>query len=235
MWGQVDVDKYFGDIRLIREDELEELAHMMARRFSEDPGVAAQLVGIPGAVLGQPIAGLALELLYEQCLSQLRGFAAQGLVHMLPAGERQAIAGFFWGYGSRQLSFWRKYAILVDSSRVFKKQLDRKSWRVLKQNTVSMAKSSPSPLWMQPYVSGEYYYLQVIVVERAYQGTGAFRRLLSPVLSACDQQGMAVILETQNEDNIPLYEHFGFTVAQSKVNEAGGFTHACMVRQPQKR
>ena len=55
-----------------------------------------------------------------------------------------------------------------------------------------------------------HVYLFSIGVLRAARGKGLGRRLLAPVLAACDAQGLPAYLENSNPLNTPLYEGAGF-------------------------
>jgi GNAT superfamily N-acetyltransferase len=59
-----------------------------------------------------------------------------------------------------------------------------------------------------------YWYLQAIGVDPVYQGQGFSSRLLKPMLARADREGLPCFLETQEENNVKLYEHFGFKVKE---------------------
>jgi GNAT superfamily N-acetyltransferase len=58
------------------------------------------------------------------------------------------------------------------------------------------------------------WYLYGIGVDPAYQGQGVGGALLRSRLERVDQAGAAAYLESSKPENIPLYEHFGFRVAE---------------------
>jgi len=55
-----------------------------------------------------------------------------------------------------------------------------------------------------------HWYLSSITVDPKYQGKGYASTLLRPMLARIDSEGLPCYLETQNERNISLYEHYGF-------------------------
>jgi ribosomal protein S18 acetylase RimI-like enzyme len=59
-----------------------------------------------------------------------------------------------------------------------------------------------------------YWYLQAIGVDPDYRGRGFSSRLLKPMLARAEKEGLPCFLETQAENNVKLYEHFGFKVAE---------------------
>jgi ribosomal protein S18 acetylase RimI-like enzyme len=67
------------------------------------------------------------------------------------------------------------------------------------------------------HVTGPHWYLEFIGVEPALKGTGYASKLLRPMLERIDKEGLPCYLETQNPENIPLYEHFGFKVMEEGV------------------
>jgi ribosomal protein S18 acetylase RimI-like enzyme len=58
------------------------------------------------------------------------------------------------------------------------------------------------------------WYLYAIGVDPACQGQGFGGALLRSRLERVDQEGAAAYLESSKHENIPLYEHFGFQVAE---------------------
>ena len=69
--------------------------------------------------------------------------------------------------------------------------------------------------------------LIMITVDPLHQGTGYASMLIKPKLKEIDKQNLPCYLETQNENNVSLYEHFGFElvgeikVPNSNVNYYG--------------
>lgn len=59
-----------------------------------------------------------------------------------------------------------------------------------------------------------HMYLQVLGVDPSFQGKGYAGKLVRPVLSKLENEGLPCYLETLDERNIDLYEHFGFGVIE---------------------
>jgi len=51
-------------------------------------------------------------------------------------------------------------------------------------------------------------------VDPVFQGRGYATSLLAPRLKQADAEGTLCYLESSKADNIPIYEHFGFTVVE---------------------
>ena len=57
-----------------------------------------------------------------------------------------------------------------------------------------------------------HYYLAVLGVDPAAQGSGIGSRLLQPMLERCDTEGVPAYLESSKERNIDFYARHGFRV-----------------------
>jgi GNAT superfamily N-acetyltransferase len=62
---------------------------------------------------------------------------------------------------------------------------------------------------------GPHWYLQFLGVDPRYRGAGYGSFLLKSMLARLDREGVPCCLDTENEKNVPLYEHFGFRVLES--------------------
>jgi GNAT superfamily N-acetyltransferase len=58
-----------------------------------------------------------------------------------------------------------------------------------------------------PYLS-----LDFIAVRPELQGNGWMGRMMRPLLEEARDHGRIVVLNTETPDNVPIYEHYGFTV-----------------------
>lgn len=83
-------------------------------------------------------------------------------------------------------------------------------------------------------VEGPHWYLKYLAVVPEERGKGFARRLLAPMLEACDVQESPCFLFTQNERNVGLYQHFGFEVAAELPFEAFGIIMYGMLRPSPK-
>jgi ribosomal protein S18 acetylase RimI-like enzyme len=60
----------------------------------------------------------------------------------------------------------------------------------------------------------KHWYLYVLGVDPSFQGQGNARKLLQPRLAELDRDGLAAYLETNQERNVSLYQHFGFNLVE---------------------
>lgn len=75
-------------------------------------------------------------------------------------------------------------------------------------------------------------YLFVIGVDPLHQKKGYAGRLIRPMLARLDAAGVPCYLNTQNEKNAGLYEHFGFRVVDRRMIPGSPIVHTAMVRDP---
>ncbi|WP_409061641.1 GNAT family N-acetyltransferase [Streptomyces sp. SYP-A7185] len=76
-----------------------------------------------------------------------------------------------------------------------------------------------------------HWYLAVIGADPAAQGQGQGAALLRSGLARADADGLPVHLESSKPSNLPVYEHFGFTVLGEVRLPGGGPTLWSMRRE----
>ncbi|MFE7038504.1 GNAT family N-acetyltransferase [Streptomyces atratus] len=77
-----------------------------------------------------------------------------------------------------------------------------------------------------------HWYLAVVGADPAARGQGHGAALLRSGLAKADAAGLAVYLESSKPDNLPFYEHFGFTVLGEAQLPGGGPVLWAMRRAP---
>ncbi|MEV8015816.1 GNAT family N-acetyltransferase [Streptomyces sp. NPDC086554] len=77
-----------------------------------------------------------------------------------------------------------------------------------------------------------HWYLAVIGADPAARGQGHGAALLRSGLARADAAGLPVYLESSKPANIPVYEHFGFTVREEAQLPGGGPVLWSMRREP---
>jgi GNAT superfamily N-acetyltransferase len=60
--------------------------------------------------------------------------------------------------------------------------------------------------------SRPYFYLNIIGVAQKHQGQGFGSLLLKSLIEISQQDQVPIYLETETEENVQLYQHFGFSV-----------------------
>ncbi len=84
------------------------------------------------------------------------------------------------------------------------------------------------------HIPSPHCYLFFIGVDPSFQGKGYAGRLLRPMLERLDRKKIPCYLNTQNEKNISLYEHFGFRVIEQLTLPDSDILHTAMQRDPHK-
>lgn len=79
-----------------------------------------------------------------------------------------------------------------------------------------------------------HWYLWIIGVDPIFQGNGYASKLLRPMLSRIDKEGLSCYLETLDEHNVPIYEHLGFEVIDKAAIPKTSFTNWAMLKKQGK-
>lgn len=78
----------------------------------------------------------------------------------------------------------------------------------------------------------KHWYLQAIGVDPKFQGKGYAGKLIRPMLAKIDIQHLPCYLETF-EENVPIYERFGFRIIESASIPQTPFENWAMLRDAQ--
>jgi GNAT superfamily N-acetyltransferase len=78
----------------------------------------------------------------------------------------------------------------------------------------------------------DHWYLQSIGVDPNQKGKGLASLLIQPMLERADAEALRVYLDTNTEDNISMYEHFGFRVVERADLPGYDYWNASMLREP---
>jgi len=76
-----------------------------------------------------------------------------------------------------------------------------------------------------------HWFLQVIGVDPQFQGKGYAGKLLRPMLARIDQEHLPCYLDTQNEKNVSIYQHYGFKVVEEVTIPGTEISHWAMLRE----
>ncbi|OFV69095.1 GNAT family N-acetyltransferase [Acetobacterium wieringae] len=199
---------------MLNENELKTYTQLMKTRFMEDPGVIFQVNGLDRADL----------LIEAQFAGQIQAFMVQNAVQVLPDGQ-----GLLIGYATREWPEERLTQVMQQSAQQLLAVVNPEELQLLSDRAVCQTQIIPSN-WHLAYGATDVYHLLVIATDKSARGTGAFRKLLTPVLKKCAANQEPMVLETFNPDNLPIYEHFGFQLMESHRSDDIGLTCYCMMR-----
>ncbi|CAO3623424.1 unnamed protein product [Cunninghamella echinulata] len=66
----------------------------------------------------------------------------------------------------------------------------------------------------------KYYYLQMLGVSPDQQGKGYSSKIMKPIIGKADKENLYCYLECTKQENVAIYEHFGFNVVEEyKIND----------------
>jgi ribosomal protein S18 acetylase RimI-like enzyme len=77
----------------------------------------------------------------------------------------------------------------------------------------------------------DHYYIMTVGVLPERQGMGIGKKLMTKALKIVDANNMPCYLETQNKNNVAIYQKFGFEVVSAKEIPTGGLHNWGMLRQ----
>jgi ribosomal protein S18 acetylase RimI-like enzyme len=200
-----------GDIVRLSKDQIGLACAMLTRAFFDDPKLCHL---IPDITAKKELSRYLFEF-------ELRYGMNYGDVYTTsPSVEGVAV----WLPSSKsEISFWRAFRSggLILQKRLGKQVMDRvTSFSAVVGNLHK--KHAPFP----------HYYLFFIGVDPAYQKKRVASRLITPMLGWLDMQKLPCYLHTQNENNIGLYEHYGFQVIEQLVLPDSAVLHTAMLRNP---
>lgn len=78
-----------------------------------------------------------------------------------------------------------------------------------------------------------YLYIQVFGVATGLQGKGFGRKLIDAAIEKCESEGLRLYLETETEENVKMYEHFGFKLLKKITLPIIELPMWEMVKEPQ--
>ncbi|MHA2042389.1 MAG: GNAT family N-acetyltransferase [Candidatus Thorarchaeota archaeon] len=82
------------------------------------------------------------------------------------------------------------------------------------------------------HLSEPHWHLFPIAVDPQHQGKGYASALMKPMLDRIQSEGLPCFLETQNEKNVSIYQHFGFEVIYEEEFPEAEIPNWGMVRSP---
>jgi GNAT superfamily N-acetyltransferase len=178
-------------IRLVASQKAQ-AAQMLARAFLVDPAYTALF---PDSAE----RGRALQRLFGAVI----GYSlVYGLVHTTPGVEG---ATCWLSPGNTEITLWR----ILRTGLVLQRAVARFNPRARREFLAVLAYLDEIH---KREVPGPHWYLWALGVEPGRQGQGIGGRLLQPVLTQADKDGVPCYLETQTARNVAFYQKRGFKV-----------------------
>lgn len=200
-----------GDIVRLSRDMIEPAAAMLSRAFSDDPKMTHLIPDI-AAKKDLSLHLFEFELRYGMNYGDVYTTSPgiEGVAVWLPSTKSE-------------ITFWRAFR---SGGMRLRKNLGKKIMDRLMtfSNAVDEIHKKHAPF--------PHYYLFFIGVDPAYQKKRIASRLITPMLGWLDTRKLPCYLNTQNEKNVGLYEHYGFEVIEQVILPESGILHTAMQRNP---
>ena len=85
------------------------------------------------------------------------------------------------------------------------------------------------------YTNHECWYLYNVTVKPEYQHKGMSSTLLKPMFQYLDRIGQDCYLETHKEENVKIYEHYGFELLEVSKIPKTDIVQYSMLRKAKKK
>lgn len=208
--GIMTVPADSGDLLRLKKEQIGPAAEMLARAFGQDPKMGYFV----------PDEGKRLEITRHHFEFLLRYGLIYGEVYTTsPRLEGVAV----WLPAKKvEITLWR--ALRAGLFR-FRKGVGKEALERI------LSFSDYLDTLHRRHMPGPHHYLFFIGVDPACQGKGYASRLIRPVLARLDGEGLPCYLVTQNEQNVALYEHYGFRVIEKSLVPGTEVESWAMVRE----
>ena len=77
-----------------------------------------------------------------------------------------------------------------------------------------------------------HWHLSPMGVDPEYQGQGYGSKLMRSMLKKLDEENLPCFLETQNKNNVEIYQHYGFHIIDISTIPNANLEHWSMIRYP---
>lgn len=192
------------------------VAEVMADSFNEDPLNKAVLEGVEKG----------RTLLSAHALIHAKHAVKCGNLTLLENDPR----AFIIGLESRKESKLRDLLLIIKVYLKTFQMLGLKDIRRILKNNKKVSRILNFE-WHKEFIKGRCYRLKIIAIHQDLRGSGAFRKLITPVIEFADSEKIPIVLETHNPENVGLYGHFGFELVKTISSEESRIEQYCMIRK----
>jgi ribosomal protein S18 acetylase RimI-like enzyme len=200
-----------GEIARLTKQQIGQAGEMLTRAFFDDPKLTHLIPEIAAKKeLGRYLFEFEIQYGMNYGDVYTTSPSVEGVAVWLPSTKSE-------------VTFWRAFR---SGGMVLQKHLGKQIMDRL------MSFSTEIDVLHKKHVPFPHYYLFFIGVDPVYQKKGVARRLITPMLGWLDIQKLFCYLNTQNEKNISLYEHYGFEVIEQLILPHSDIVHTAMQRSP---
>lgn len=182
---------------------------VLEQAFYTDPMlnfIYGDTINKPGKLNSFFRATFRLAALYGECFSTAE---KDGVLMMLPPDQTKITIGMMYKSGMLAAPFKMGWASFSRSMALM--------------DFVEKEHKAAAP--------ADHYYIMTVGVLPERQGRGVGKKLMTRALEIVDANKMPCFLETQNKNNVPIYQKFGFEVVSDKEIPSGGLHNWGMLRQ----
>lgn len=194
------------------------VARVMANNFKEDPLIKETQFEVIKKN----------ELLNAHSLIQTKHALNEGNLHLLDNNPKAFLIGVDSLNESKFKEFILNFKICIKTIRT----LNLKDFRKIISNNKKVSKVL-NLSWHKKLIKNRYYKVKIIAIDKELRGTGAFRRLITPIIDFCNAEGIPLVLETHNDNNVGLYNHFGFELIKTITSSDTHIKQFCMIKWPE--
>lgn len=196
---------------------IEQIALVMAESFMDDPMNQAVLDGVEKKE----------KLLATHAFIHARHAINNGTITLLDGNPK----AFIIGSDSNNERKFKEVLLMV---KIYLKTIQVLGFRDLRKIFANNKKTSKalSFTWQKAFITGRYYRVKIVAVDKSLRGQGAFRKLITPAIEYADGQQIPMVLETHNPENVGLYGHFGFKLMKTIAHPCTEIQQYCMIRKP---
>jgi ribosomal protein S18 acetylase RimI-like enzyme len=200
-----------GDIERLSKHQIGQAGEMLTRAFSDDPKLIHLM---PDITAKKELSRYLFEFELQY------GMNYGDVYTTSPSIEGVAV----WLPSSKsEITLWRAFR---SGGMRLQKHLGKKIMDRL------MAFSTTVDTLHKKHAPYPHYYLFFIGVDPSYRKKRVASRLITPMLRWLDTRKLPCYLNTQNEKNIGIYEHYGFEVIEQLTLPDSGIVHTALQRNP---
>ena len=194
------------------------ITKLLKEGFSEDQLVLRQIRGIENSD----------DFLEKLLLSQMFVLNNAYEIHSLDENYHSVLVG----YEKKNYSMLREIILSVICQSKLSGCVNANDLKIFAQNSKEI-RNLVDLNWHREYVKGNYYYIKIIAVAKEHRGKGDFRKLITPIITRCNEKAIPIILETNTPENVPIYQHVGFELVKTIPDEKSDFCQYCFIKKPE--
>jgi len=200
----------------ITKTEIEKVSELVADSFIDDPLTVIQLNGLD-------------KNFYQRLLS----VSLLGSIKIMEAYSLDnKINSVIFCYEKRKRRLLKE--VLLGLILLFKmiREFDIKQFNIYLKNMKEASKLM-NLKWQKEFLLDQnYYHIQIIAIAKEERGKGIFRQLITPIIEDGNINKMPITLECANSDNVPIYQHFGFELVKTIINNNNSLVQYCFIKFP---